>query len=101
MRNTSRYLLSNLFDFDAARNAVAYAVLPLPDRWCLGQLAAVSDEVRGGYEAFRLTDAWVWRGGVRASYRALLRFTVNDLSATYFDIVKDRLYVRAAARPHA
>ena len=100
MRNTSRYLLSNLSDFDAARDAVAYAALTLPDRWCLGQLAAVSDEVRGGYESFRLTDAWVSRGGVTASYRALLRFTVNDLSATYFDIVKDRLYVRAASGPH-
>lgn len=63
MRNTSRYLLSNLSDFDAARDAVAYAALPLPDRWCLGQLAAVSDEVCGGYEGFRLTDAWVSRGG--------------------------------------
>lgn len=101
MRNTSRYLLSNLFDFDAARDAVAYGALGLPDRWCLSQLAAVSDEVRGGYESFHLTDVWVRRLGVRTSYRALLRFTVNDLSATYFDIVKDRLYVPTRRGPHA
>ena len=85
VRNTSRYLLGNLHDFNPASDAIAVADLPLLDRWMLQRTAEVMDEITEafeGYEFFRF-------------FQLLQNFCVTDLSNFYLDIAKDRLYVSA------
>jgi isoleucyl-tRNA synthetase len=86
VRNTARYLLGNLHDFDPARDAVAYAELPLLDRWMLQRTAALIDSVSGDFERFEFYRF----------FQALQNFCVVDLSNVYLDIAKDRLYVSGA-----
>jgi isoleucyl-tRNA synthetase len=86
VRNTARYLLGNLHDFDPSRDAVAIADLPLLDRWMLARAAALIDEVSGHFATFEFYRF----------YQALQNFCVVDLSNVYLDIAKDRLYVSAA-----
>ncbi len=86
VRNTARYLLGNLHDFDPSRDAVAIADLPLLDRWMLSRTAELIQAVNGhfkDYEFYRFCQA-------------LQNFCVVDLSNVYLDIAKDRLYVSAA-----
>ena len=82
IRNTLRYQLSNLFDFDPARDAVADADLTGLDRWILGEFAALEAEVDAAYCAFEF----------HAVYQKISQFVAVQLSATYHDVVKDRLY---------
>ena len=56
LRNTNRYLLSNLFDFDRARDSVAYADLSLFDKWCLSRLTSLSTKITQAYDHFVFTD---------------------------------------------
>jgi isoleucyl-tRNA synthetase len=87
IRNTLRYALGNLSDFDPARDSVpASELLPL-DAWARGRLAEVVARVRRAYEdsEFHLV------------YAAVVDFCAADLSAVYFDILKDRLYTAKAA----
>ena len=87
VRNTARYLLGNLHDFDPARDAVPYAELPLLDQWMLQRTAALIDSVSGDFERFEFYRF----------FQALQNFCVVDLSNVYLDIAKDRLYVSGAA----
>lgn len=89
IRNTARNLLANLYDFDPARDAVAYASLAELDRWALGRLAALIKRCREAYEAYEF----------HVVYHALNNFCSVDMSALYFDIVKDRVYCSAAGSP--
>ena len=82
LRNTSRYLLGNLFDFDPARNAVPDAELTEIDRWALARMASVSEKVQEAYSRYDF----------HVVYHALYNFCVVDLSNFYLDILKDRLY---------
>jgi isoleucyl-tRNA synthetase len=82
IRNTCRFLLSNLYDFDPAQHRVPYARLPELDRWALGQLEDLKTRVRRAYEEFEF----------HAIYHALNNFCSVDMSAVYLDILKDRLY---------
>ena len=91
VRNTARYLLGNLHDFDPrpqaeGGDAIAYAELPLLDRWMLQRTAALIDAVTGDFERFEFYRF----------FQALQNFCVVDLSNVYLDIAKDRLYVSAA-----
>jgi isoleucyl-tRNA synthetase len=86
VRNTARYLLGNLHDFDPARDAVPYADLPLLDQWMLQRTAALIDSVSGDFERFEFYRF----------FQALQNFCVVDLSNVYLDIAKDRLYVSGA-----
>jgi isoleucyl-tRNA synthetase len=86
VRNTARYLLGNLHDFDPARDAVPYAELPLLDQWMLQRTAALIDSVSGDFERFEFYRF----------FQALQNFCVVDLSNVYLDIAKDRLYVSGA-----
>ena len=86
VRNTARYLLGNLHDFDPARDAVPYAELPLLDQWMLQRTAALIDGVSGDFERFEFYRF----------FQALQNFCVVDLSNVYLDIAKDRLYVSGA-----
>ncbi len=91
VRNTARYLLGNLHDFDPrpasdGGNAVPYAELPLLDQWMLQRTAALIDSVSADFERFEFYRF----------FQALQNFCVVDLSNVYLDIAKDRLYVSGA-----
>jgi isoleucyl-tRNA synthetase len=91
VRNTARYLLGNLHDFDPrpqaeGGHAVPIAELPLLDRWMLQRTAALIDAVSADFERFEFYRF----------FQALQNFCVVDLSNVYLDIAKDRLYVSAA-----
>ena len=83
IRNTFRFLLSNLYDYDPAF-VVAYDDMPELDRHALVQLADVLERVTHHYDEWRF----------HLVYRALLDY-VGDLSAVYLDVLKDRLYADA------
>jgi isoleucyl-tRNA synthetase len=85
VRNTFRYLLSNLYDFDPARDAVPLGEMQEIDRWALHRLAELLDRARDGYESYEFHRA----------YRAAVDFCAVDLSAFYLDVLKDRLYTSA------
>ncbi len=84
-RNTFRYLIGNLSDFNAETDTVAYADLPELEKWVLARLAGVLKEVKDAYNAYTFHKA----------YRALYNFCATDLSNIYFDIRKDVLYCDA------
>ena len=91
VRNTARYLLGNLHDFDPrpqaeGGDAVPVAELPLLDQWMLQRTAALIDAVTGDFERFEFYRF----------FQALQNFCVVDLSNVYLDIAKDRLYVSGA-----
>ena len=86
VRNTARYLLGNLHDFDPTQDAVAYEELPLLDQWMLQRTASLIDSVSGDFERFEFYRF----------FQALQNFCVVDLSNVYLDIAKDRLYVSGA-----
>ena len=83
LRNTARYMLGNLHDYDPKAHAVPLAQLPALDRYMLGRLAQVLAEVRECYEAHQFSRV----------YSLLQQFAVSDLSNFYLDIAKDRLYI--------
>jgi isoleucyl-tRNA synthetase len=87
VRNTVRYLLSNLYDFDPARDSVPVSgLLPL-DRWILGEARDLAARIREAYEGYQF----------HVVYHSLVNFCATTLSAFYCDIVKDRLYASAPA----
>src|ERR1700681_321516 len=86
IRNTFRYGLSNLADFDPARDSVANDQLEEMDRWMLERTADLVKKCRewyAGYDFHRV-------------YHAIHDYCVVDLSAFYYDVLKDRLYTKAA-----
>jgi isoleucyl-tRNA synthetase len=87
VRNTFRYLLGNLHDFDPARDAVAYEDLGELDRWALD---ATERLVRRTTEAFEAFDLHKVYGGVH-------NFCAVEMSSFYLDVIKDRLYCSGAA----
>jgi isoleucyl-tRNA synthetase len=89
IRNTCRFVLSNLHDFDPARHRVPYARLPELDRWALMRLEELKVRVRRAYDEFEF----------HAIYHALNNFCSVDMSAVYLDILKDRLYTFRADSP--
>lgn len=89
IRNTLRYQLSNLYDFDAAAHAVPVEAMTLLDRWALHKTALLVDEVTSAMDAYSFHKA----------YAALCEFTTNTLSATYHNVLKDRLYTLAPDAP--
>jgi isoleucyl-tRNA synthetase len=89
IRNTFRFALSNLFDFDPARDSVPDAELWEMDAWMLRRTGELVRECREAYEEFEFHRV----------YHALHDFCVVDLSAFYFDVLKDRLYTFAPKNP--
>jgi isoleucyl-tRNA synthetase len=86
IRNTFRFALGNLSDFDPSRDSVAEDSLEELDRWMLGRTNQLVAKCLEFYESFDFHRV----------YHALYNFCVVDLSAFYFDILKDRLYIFAA-----
>ena len=87
IRNTARYLISNLYDFSPAADAVAAEELLPLDRWVLAEARDVAARVKKAYEDYEF----------HVVYHALVNFCATTLSAFYCDIVKDRLYASAPA----
>ena len=85
MRNTLRYALGNLDGFDPVNDAVSSDEMLEIDRWALAGLNDVTKKVFAAYEAYDF----------QAAYHALYHFCTVTLSARYFDIIKDRLYIFA------
>ncbi len=83
IRNTIRYLLGNLSDFQPQRDAVATTELDELDRWALARYEELKAKVVTAYERYEF----------HAVYHALNYFCGTTLSAFYLDIIKDRLYV--------
>jgi isoleucyl-tRNA synthetase len=86
LRNTLRYCLSNLYDFEPQQDWVSGEQLEEIDAWALDRTAQVLEEVGRGYNDFAFHKV----------YRTLYDFSTIDLSAFYFDILKDRLYTAPA-----
>jgi isoleucyl-tRNA synthetase len=87
IRNTLRYCLSQLFDFDPARDAVPVAQLLPVDRWALSRMERYAGQVLGAYRAFEFHRV----------YHATVDLCAIDLSAFYFDALKDRTYCSGRA----
>ncbi|NTV41820.1 MAG: isoleucine--tRNA ligase, partial [Syntrophobacteraceae bacterium] len=89
IRNTCRFLLGNVHDFDPKKNRVAYEEMEELDRFALHQLQDLVQRVRQAYDRFEFHKV----------YHALHNYCVVDLSSFYLDILKDRLYVSSAGSP--
>jgi isoleucyl-tRNA synthetase len=83
--NLFRYVLGNLYDFDPAKDALPFAKLEALDQYMLRQTAALTADVRRWYGEFAFHKV----------YQRVLNFCTVDLSAFYFDVLKDRLYTSA------
>ncbi len=85
IRNTSRFMLGNLYDFDPANDLVDYGSMPEIDRFALHKLQLIIEKARAAYEAYEF----------HVIYHSLYNYCTLDLSAFYLDILKDRLYTSA------
>ncbi len=85
IRNTFRYILSNLYDFDPVKDAVRFEEMEELDQYMLRQTCAFAADVRNGYDEFAFHKI----------YHRVNQFCIVDLSAFYFDVLKDRLYISA------
>lgn len=83
VRNTCRFLLSNLYDFNYDRDAVSYDQMKLLDRYALVKLLEFYIDMRRGYINRDFT----------AVFHGLADYSTAQLSSVYLDIIKDRLYV--------
>lgn len=82
VRNTCRYILGNLHDFDPEKESVAYKDLLEIDQWALGRLSKFIKTCETAYENYEY----------HRIYHALQNYCTVDLSSVYLDILKDRLY---------
>ena len=82
IRNTSRFLLGNLYDFDPEKDVVSYDKMPELDRFSLHRLQELVRKTRRAYDTYEF----------HIIYHALYNYCIVDLSAFYLDILKDRLY---------
>ncbi len=85
MRNTLRYALGNLAEFDPIADSVSPNHMLDIDLWAVAGLNDLNEKVLAAYEAYDF----------QAAYNALYNFCTVTLSARYFDIIKDRLYIFA------
>jgi isoleucyl-tRNA synthetase len=82
IRNTFRFLLSNLNDFDYRTDCVSWDQLNSFDKWAMVRLRELMHYVTQAYDAFKF----------HVVYHAIYDYIVTDLSAIYLDALKDRLY---------
>jgi len=85
IRNTVRFAMGNLNGFDPSKHALANDQLEELDRWMLERTAELVQKCRGWYAAYEFHRV----------YHAIHDFCVVDLSAFYYDVLKDRLYTKA------
>ena len=82
MRNTIRYMLGNLTDFDPTAHSVSFAEMEEIDRWALARFEELREKVTAAYERYEF----------HSIHQALNYFGGTTMSAFYLDILKDRLY---------
>ncbi len=85
IRNTARFLLGNLHDFDPAKDAVPYAELAELDRYMLHRMSVVFNEITESFDRYQFFKF----------FQTVQNFCIVDLSNFYLDIAKDRLYISA------
>jgi isoleucyl-tRNA synthetase len=86
LRNTFRYCLGNLYDFNPEKDSVDPSQLEEIDSWVLVRLAELLERAEAAYGEYAFHKV----------YRGVYDFATVDLSAFYFDILKDRLYTSPA-----
>ncbi len=86
IRNTARYILGNIYDFNPDIDMVSNDLLEDIDRWALVRLNELMAEVDTAYKTFKFHDA----------FHKIHNFCVVDMSNFYLDVLKDRLYVEKA-----
>ncbi|MDR2455023.1 MAG: isoleucine--tRNA ligase [Deltaproteobacteria bacterium] len=87
-RNTARFILGNLFDFEPGIDAAPLSSLGALDRYVLHQLAKIIGQIRAAYKAYEF----------HVVYQLINKFVVL-LSSLYHDVVKDRLYTWSPSHP--
>ncbi len=88
IRNTFRFLLGNISDFDYAEHKVAREDMLEIDRWAMNKLYSLTERVSKAYEEYEF----------HVVYHSIHKFCTVDMSAFYLDIIKDRLY---ASKPES
>jgi isoleucyl-tRNA synthetase len=86
IRNTLRYLVANLYDFDPVKHSVDVGKMAEVDRYILARYAEVAQKILKAYEAYDYSTI----------FQTVNAFTTVDLSAFYADVSKDRLYTFGA-----
>ncbi|MEY3066602.1 MAG: isoleucyl-tRNA synthetase [Cyanobacteriota bacterium] len=86
IRNTARFLLGNLHDFDPIKDTVKYEELPELDQYMLHRITEVFTEVTESFESYQFFRF----------FQVIQNFCVVDLSNFYLDVAKDRLYISGA-----
>jgi isoleucyl-tRNA synthetase len=89
IRNTARYILGNLYDFNPAADSVDIKDMEELDKWALHKLNIVVNKVKSAYESY----------DYHIVYHAIHNFCTVDLSNFYLDIIKDRLYTEKSNSP--
>lgn len=89
IRNTCRFLLSNLYDYDHEKDALPLSELQAIDRYALHELYEMNKKVLSAYDAYDFT----------AVFHTLSDYCAAHLSSLYLDVIKDRLYVEKAHGP--
>jgi isoleucyl-tRNA synthetase len=87
IRNTCRYILGNISDFDPATQSVAFTNMPEIDRWALHQLEILKERVLTAYQEMEF----------HVIYQEVNGFCTTEMSAFYLDILKDRMYTSKAS----
>ena len=82
IRNTMRYLLGNLYDFDINKDMVPFDQMPELEKWAMIKLQELIAKVRAAYEEYEF----------HIVFHAIHKFCVLDMSAFYLDVIKDTLY---------
>ncbi len=82
IRNTARYLLGNISDFNPDTDSVAFENMLDLDRYALMRWQQVKERIYGAYNTYQF----------HTFYHTFLNFNIGDLSSFYLDILKDRLY---------
>jgi isoleucyl-tRNA synthetase len=82
MRNTARFLLGNLHEFDPGKDRVAVDDMVSLDRWAVGRAAELQRTIIDAYDRYEFHEI----------YQALHNFCVVDMGGFYLDVIKDRLY---------
>jgi isoleucyl-tRNA synthetase len=86
IRNTLRYQLSNLYDFDPVKHTVSDDDLTGLDRWILAEFSKLEQDILAAYDNYEF----------HVVYQKVSQFIAVELSSIYHDVVKDRLYTDAA-----
>jgi len=85
IRNTFRYLLANLYDYDPKRDSVELSSCHEIDQWAMYRLDKLLESVTQAYETYQFHELW----------RCVYQFCITDMSSFYLDALKDRLYTES------